>query len=73
MDKSKSLFITIMNETGGLYDPRIIIKFISILKEWLPEVERSKLTTDEFTKAYNSGYNGYKAQILENLGLTQNE
>jgi hypothetical protein len=29
--------------------------------------------TDEFTKAYNSGYNGYKAQILENLGLTQNE
>ena len=35
--KSRTLFIEILNKTGGRYDPRITKEFIDIMKEWLPD------------------------------------
>lgn len=54
----------IFKKTGGLYDPLLVKKFISLFQEWLPPVERG---TKEEEKMYYSGYNAYKGQILENL------
>ena len=57
-----SLELYIYKKTGGLHDPLLVKKFISLFQEWLPPVE----TTEE-EKLYYSGYNAYKGQILENL------
>ena len=58
-----SLELYIFKKTGGLHDPLLVKKFISLFQEWLPPVERG--TTEE--EMYYSGYNAYKRQILENL------
>jgi hypothetical protein len=46
--KSRTLFIEILNKTGGRYDPRITKEFIDIMKEWLPyEIEHEDGDYDE--------------------------
>ena len=48
--KSRTLFIEILNKTGGRYDPRITKEFIDIMKEWLPD----EIVEDE---DYDKGWN----------------
>ena len=59
----KSLYFAVLKETGGLYDPRIIKKFIQILDDWLPDA----LEYEEDDKGYNQGWNDCLEEIRENL------
>jgi hypothetical protein len=59
--KPQTLFIQILNKTGGRYDPRIIEEFIDIMKEWLPD----EVEVD--TEEYNAGWNDCLQHLKENL------
>ena len=59
--KPQTLFIEILNKTGGRYDPRIIKEFIDIVKEWLPD----EVEVD--TEEYNAGWNDCLQHLKENL------
>jgi hypothetical protein len=59
--KPQTLFIEILNKTGGRYDPRIIKEFIDIMKEWLPN------TRFEDGADYNIGWNDCLQHLKENL------
>jgi hypothetical protein len=58
--KSRTLFIEILNKTGGRYDPRITKEFIDIMKEWLPD----EIVEDE---DYEMGWNDALRSIKEKL------
>jgi len=59
--KSRTLFIEILNKTGGRYDPRITKEFIDIMKEWLPD----ELEYDG--EEYHLGWNDALRTIKEKL------
>jgi len=59
--KPQTLFIEILNKTGGRYDPRIIKEFIDILEEWLPD----EVEVD--TEEYNAGWNDCLQHLKEKL------
>ncbi len=58
--KSRTLFIEILNKTGGRYDPRITKEFIDIMKEWLPD----EIVEDE---DYDKGWNDALRTIKDKL------
>ena len=61
-----SFFYYFYEETGGLHDPKLLIKVIEKLKEWLPES-----TEDDgswtYTPDYYNGQGDYKQFLMDKL------
>ena len=58
--KPPTLFIEILNKTGGRYDPRITKEFIDIMKEWLPD---ETVEDEDYDKGWNDALRSIKEKL----------
>lgn len=63
----KTLFLEVFSKTEGLYDPKIIKKFIEILEEWLPKEQSSAGSQNVYVECSVDGYNDAIREIKSKL------